>query len=117
MPSANQLVYDNYNALAIGFCPSERAYDSIFSVAVFPRGVNLFFFHGPNLPDPKKLLKGDGNMVRHIRLDSVVRLDDPPSARSWSGDRERADPPLAPADAAASSSSRSRRSDVRVRAR
>ncbi len=95
MPSANRLVYDNYNALAVGFCPTDRAYDSIFSVAVFARGVNLFFFNGPNLPDPHGLLKGGGNMVRHIRLDSLARLDDPAVHALMELAIRDADPPVA----------------------
>jgi hypothetical protein len=95
MPSANQLVYDNYNALAIGFCPTDRAYDSIFSVAVFARGVNLFFFNGPNLPDPQRLLKGSGNMVRHIRVESIGLLDDPAVHALMELAISEAEPPLA----------------------
>lgn len=37
LPGATLLVYDNYNALAIGFGPTERASDAIFSIALFPR--------------------------------------------------------------------------------
>ena len=96
MPSANQLVYDNYNALAVGLCPTDRAYDSIFSVAVFSRGVNLFFFNGPNLPDPQRLLKGNGNMVRHIRVESIGLLDNPAVHALMERAIEDADPPLAP---------------------
>jgi hypothetical protein len=43
-PRANVLVYDNYNALAIGFGPTERASDAVFSIAPFPRWVSLFSF-------------------------------------------------------------------------
>ena len=42
-PTAIKLVYDNYNALAIGFGPSEKTSQAIFSIAVFPRWVSLFF--------------------------------------------------------------------------
>src|SRR5262245_59223333 len=96
LPSANQLVYDNYNALAIGFSVTDRAYDSIFSVAVFARGVNLFFFNGPNLPDPQHLLKGGGNMVRHIRVERIELLDDPGVHELMEIAIKDADPPLAP---------------------
>jgi hypothetical protein len=95
LPSANHLVYDNYNALAIGFSATERAYDSIFSVAVFARGVNLFFFNGPNLPDPQRLLKGHGNMVRHIRVERIELLDDPAVHELMEVAIDGADPPLA----------------------
>jgi hypothetical protein len=76
-PFATQLVYDNYNALAIGFGPTERASDAIFSIALFPRWVNLFFLQGKGLPDPHALLQGTGNQVRWIRVTSPALLDEP----------------------------------------
>ena len=76
-PTALELVYDNYNALAIGFGPSERASEAIFSIALFPRWVSLFFLKGVGLPDPDKKLQGSGNVVKHIRLPSPATLDEP----------------------------------------
>jgi hypothetical protein len=76
-PHATVLVYDNYNALAIGFGPTERASDAVFSIALFPRWTNLFFLQGAALPDPHKLLKGNGKQARSIRLDNVELLDHP----------------------------------------
>ena len=76
-PTALELVYDNYNALVIGYGATERASDAIFSIALYPRWVTLFFLHGVGLPDPQKLLKGGGSVVRQIRLDSIAMLDDP----------------------------------------
>jgi len=77
LPGAVELVYDNYNALAIGFGPTERASDAIFSIAVYPRWVSLFFLKGAKLSDPQKLLKGSGNKVRHIVLENLAILDKP----------------------------------------
>ncbi len=78
LPGAIELVYDNYNALAIGFSPTERASDGIFSIAVYPRWVSLFFLQARGrLPDPQKLLKGTGKVVSHIVLKSPDSLDDP----------------------------------------
>jgi hypothetical protein len=77
-PTAVELVYDNYNALAIGWAPNERASDAFVSLAVFPRGVNLYFIYGATLPDPQKLLKGGGNQGRFIRLENVAQFDEPP---------------------------------------
>ena len=48
-PTALELVYDNYNALAIGFGPSERASEAIFSIALFPKWISLFFLKGVGL--------------------------------------------------------------------
>jgi hypothetical protein len=77
LPGAMQLVYDNYNALAIGFGPSERASEAIFSIVLYPRWVTLFFLQGAGLADPKRLLKGSGKVVRHIVLASAADLDLP----------------------------------------
>jgi hypothetical protein len=68
LPGATEIVYDNYNALAVGFGPGDRASDAIFSIAVYPRWVSLFFLQGVRLEDPAKLLKGSGTRVRHIVL-------------------------------------------------
>ena len=76
-PGAMRLVYDNYNALAIGFGTGEKVADAIFSIAVFPRWVSLFFLNGVQLHDPEKLLKGSGNQVRHIVLDGPGTLRQP----------------------------------------
>jgi hypothetical protein len=77
LPHAMELVYDNYNALAIGFAPSERASEGIFSIAIYPRHINFFFLQGAKLPDPDGLLQGEGSVVRHIRLEDEKTLDRP----------------------------------------
>ncbi len=77
LPGAMELVYDNYNALAIGFGPSEKASAVIVSIAVYPRWVTLFFLHGAHLPDPKRLLRGEGSRVRHIRLVTPDQIASP----------------------------------------
>lgn len=76
-PSAHELVYDNYNFFVIGYCPSERPSDCIFSVAADANGAGLCFTHGARLPDPKKLLHGAGNQTRFLRLPSATVLDQP----------------------------------------
>ena len=77
LPAAQVLVYDNYNALAIGFGPGERSSEIVFSIAVYPRWVSLFFAKGAGLADPHKRLQGSGNVVRHIVLTELAVLDDP----------------------------------------
>ena len=77
LPGAIELVYDNYNALVIGFGPTERTSDAVFSIALYPRWVTLFFLQGVGLPDPQKLLKGSGKIVRHIVLKEATDLDKP----------------------------------------
>jgi hypothetical protein len=75
LPHAVEMIYDNYNALACGFGPTEKTSEAIFSIAVFPKNVSLFFLQGAVLPDPKGLLQGEGNVVRYIRLKDEDTLD------------------------------------------
>lgn len=77
-PTAIELVYDNYNALAIGYSPTEKTSDVYFSLAVYARGVNLYFMYGRSLPDPDKLLQGSGNQGAFVRLDDIAVLDKRP---------------------------------------
>jgi hypothetical protein len=77
LPGAVELVYDNYNGLAVGFGPTERASDLLFSITLYPRWVSLFFVHGKGLPDPEKRLRGSGARIRHVVLDDADTLDDP----------------------------------------
>lgn len=77
LPGAIELVYDNYNALAIGFGPTERASELFFSIALYPRWVSLFVMGGIHLPDPEGILKGSGKGVRHIVLEDASTLDKP----------------------------------------
>lgn len=77
IPGAQILVYDNYNALAIGFGRSDKAGEAILSLAVMPRWVTLCFLWGKSLPDPHKLLRGEGSRVRHVRLYEAEAFDDP----------------------------------------
>jgi hypothetical protein len=43
--------------------------------------VSLFFLQGVGLPDPDGRLRGSGNKVRHIVLESARTLDEPPVKR------------------------------------
>ena len=94
-PEALELVYDNYNALAIGYGPTEKASEAIFSIALFPRWVSLFFLQARGLPDPHRLLKGSGNVVKHIVLPSPAMLDDPEIAALMAEGVARAKVPFA----------------------
>ena len=77
LPSANELVWDNYNFFVIGYSPTERPSDAIVSIAARANGVGLCFIHGAKLPDPKRMLLGSGSQTRFIRLESARTLADP----------------------------------------
>jgi len=97
-PSALELVYDNYNALAIGYGPTEKASEAIFSIALFPRWVSLFFLQGKGLPDQHQLLKGSGNVAKHVVLASPEMLNDPEIRALMEEAVARAKVPLDPAN-------------------
>jgi hypothetical protein len=75
LPSAVRLVYDNYNALVVGFGASTRVSDIVLSIAFYPRYVTLFFLKGVELPDPAGLLEGSGSRVRGVKLRPISRIE------------------------------------------
>lgn len=77
LPTATRLVYDNYNALVVGFAPSDKASHAILSIALYPNYARLFFLRGIDLPDPAGILEGDGSQVRSIKLKPVSRIETP----------------------------------------
>jgi Domain of unknown function (DU1801) len=77
LPTANELVYDNYNFFVIGYCSTERPSDCILSIAAGANGVGLSFYYGATLPDPHGLLLGSGSQNRFIRIESAATLTNP----------------------------------------
>jgi hypothetical protein len=77
LPTAHELVYDNYNFFVIGYSPSVRPSEAVLTIAASANGVGLCFMRGKGLPDPGRLLKGAGNQTRSIHLDGVSTLADP----------------------------------------
>ena len=77
LPTANEIVYDNYNFFVIGYASTERPSDCIVSLAAAANGVGLSFDRGAGVPDPEGLLQGEGRQNRFIRLPTAERLRDP----------------------------------------
>ncbi len=74
LPGAFCLVYDNYNALAVGFGPEAKASTLPISIALYPRWATLFLMFGATLDDPEGLLEGKGPRIRSVRLDGLGML-------------------------------------------
>jgi hypothetical protein len=94
LPTANELVYDNYNFFVIGYSPTERPSDTFFSIAAAANGVGLSFYRGATLPDPHKVLLGSGNQNRFVRLESAKTLERPEIAALMSAAIEQGRAPL-----------------------
>ncbi|MDB5089902.1 MAG: hypothetical protein JWR09_3896 [Mucilaginibacter sp.] len=76
-PETNELIYDNYNAVAFGWSPTDKAGDVFCSIAVFNDHVNFGFNRGTDFPDPQKILQGNGTRYRYIK---IKERDDLPEA-------------------------------------
>ena len=71
-PSANELIYDNFNALAFGWSLTDRVGHLFCSIAVgrTSHNVHFGFYWGSQIADPKKMLLGEGNQYRYILVKS-----------------------------------------------
>jgi hypothetical protein len=72
-PTANELIYDNYNAVAFGWSPTEKVGHVFCSIAVgrSSHNVHFGFYWGSQIADPKKMLLGEGNQYRYILVKDV----------------------------------------------
>lgn len=66
-PNTNELIYDNYNAVAFGWSLTDKLGDVFCNIAVGRTSHNIHFgfFWGSKISDPKKLLIGHGNQYRY----------------------------------------------------
>jgi hypothetical protein len=97
LPGTVEMVYDNYNALVIGFSTTDRPSDAILSIGLYPRWVNVYFLQdATGLPDPEGILRGTGNWVRSIRLTSPDDIEKPAVRALIAEAVTRADPPIDP---------------------
>ena len=77
LPTANELAYDYSTFFVIAYSPTEQGIEAPVSIAARADGVDLYFNHGPKLPDPKKLLRGSGKQTRFVRLETARQLAHP----------------------------------------
>src|ERR1041385_2693423 len=67
-PTANELIYDNYNALAFGWSPTDKVGHTFCSIAVgrTSKNIHFGFYWGNELADPENKLIGEGNQYRYV---------------------------------------------------
>lgn len=96
LPAAAALVYDRFNFTGVGFTPTGRPGDIVFSIVLYPRRVSLFFMQAvkSRLDDPDKLLHGSGNVVRFIPLESAGMIDSAPVRKLIAQAASRAKVPM-----------------------
>jgi hypothetical protein len=69
-PTANEIIYDNYNALAFGWTTTDRLGNNFCNIAVGRSSYNVHFgfYYESRLSDPGKILLGQGNQYRYILI-------------------------------------------------
>ena len=75
-PEASEFVYEVYT-IADHFTFTERPSDAFIFTTTHAHWVNLGFNFGSLLTDPEGLLRGDGKLIRHIRIAQATDLDAP----------------------------------------
>jgi Domain of unknown function (DU1801) len=67
-PDTNELIYDNYNAVAFGWSVTDKVGHTFCSIAVgrTSHNVHFGFYWGAELKDPEKILLGEGNQYRYV---------------------------------------------------
>mgnify|MGYP001431497940 CR=1 FL=1 len=79
LPGLSEIVYvyESQGSLVISYSKSERGFEGLCSLALYPDEVRLYFGQGALLSksDPNKLLQGRGKTVRHVVLNAAADLD------------------------------------------
>jgi hypothetical protein len=75
-PEASEFVYEVYT-IADHFTFTERPSDAFVFTTTHANWVNLGLNFGSQLPDPDRLLRGDGKWIRHVRIAQAANLDAP----------------------------------------
>jgi len=70
VPEANELIWDNYNAVALAYSKSKKLKDAFCHIAVYSKHVNFGFNRGVELINPLIDLNGKGKLIRHISIRS-----------------------------------------------
>ena len=67
-PTCNELIWDNYNAVAIAYSKSDKLKDAFCHIAVYSKYVNFGFNRGAELTKSQVKLSGKGKLIRHINV-------------------------------------------------
>ena len=75
-PLCNELVYDNYNALAFGWSITAKLSHTFCNVAIMRANNHVVFgfYWGNHVPDPQNLLIGNGKQFRYFSVDNIAAV-------------------------------------------
>ena len=75
-PAVVEVAWPRQRNIGYGVGPKKMS-EHFCYIAVLQDAINLGFMYGSELPDPKKLLKGTGKLLRHARISTPEQLTDP----------------------------------------
>ena len=90
-PDAYESIYQVYT-VAIWFGFSGKMKDMFCYIATSAGHINLGFPRGTTLPDPKRVLEGEGKTMRHIKFASLSEIERPYVRRYIQAAMEQAAP-------------------------
>jgi len=70
-PGSNEILYHTH-ALTTVFSISDKLADAFCMLPIYTNHLNLGFNKGTLIKDPHQLLKGTGNLIRHIPIDTAT---------------------------------------------
>ena len=68
VPESNELIWDNYNAVAMAYSKSEKLKDAFCHIAIYSGHVNFGFNRGAELTKSNIKLNGKGKLIRHLSV-------------------------------------------------
>jgi len=71
LPETEEILFEGWKNISYGTGASRGDKDLLLYIMPLKDSVNLGFYRGTNLPDPKKLLKGTGKLMRHIKIKAM----------------------------------------------
>ena len=75
-PAVVEVPWPKQRIIGYGVGPKKMSEQYCY-ISVSKNHINLGFMYGAELPDPSRLLGGEGKLLRHVRITQPEQLSDP----------------------------------------
>jgi hypothetical protein len=76
MPDVVKVAWPTQAIIGYGVGPKKMS-EQFCYIAMLTMRINLGFYYGADLDDPKNLLEGTGKALRHIKISELEQLENP----------------------------------------
>ena len=73
-PGVVEIVWKKQNIASYGVGPKKMS-EHFCYIGFYKNQINLGFYKGATLPDPKNLLEGSGKKLRHIKIFDITEIN------------------------------------------